>query len=55
MMTASIRFSRKNEPRKIIIMQKVAGKIAFSNVSIKLYKMIDQESRVIIWNTANED
>jgi len=52
MITASMRLSRKNEPRKISVMQKTAGIIVML-VPHRLYRIVVQESRVMIWKTAN--
>ena len=52
MTTASIKFNRKNAPRKIKTAQKIAGKIGAATYFYRLYMIVCQLSSVIIWKTA---
>ena len=55
MITASRRLSRKKDAKKIIIMQKIAGARGAVLVTIRLNRILDQLSKVIICRTAMKD
>lgn len=52
MITASIRFNKKKDPRKIRIVQYSAGRAGDEFCFIKLYTMTVQLSSVRIWKVA---
>ena len=55
MTTANRRLSRKKEAMNIIEMQKITGAIGIALVFMRLNKIFDQFSRVMICITAKKD